>query len=204
MRAAAASAAGVPTSAELREAVDAIRAEKLPETTDGREKYFASNLATAEQLGMQSESPIEHFATVTLIHFSARFPDKILPAATCLYRAMRVYPRPVDLMVVLEQSFPPVVFKAVMEMMKLEVSPSPSPSATPKSSAASDSASATSSRKSTRRSRKESGTRTSSGKSSPVGTGPPSETSSSYEWDKVTEPDSSATPPLVPQGPTVA
>ena len=57
MKAAADSAAGVPTSAELREAVDTIRAEKLPETADGREKYFASNLATAEQLGLQSESP---------------------------------------------------------------------------------------------------------------------------------------------------
>ena len=56
MKAAAASAASIPT-AQLREAVDTIRAEKLPETADGREKYFASNLATAEQLGMQSESP---------------------------------------------------------------------------------------------------------------------------------------------------
>ena len=63
MKAAAASAAGVPTPAELREAVDIIRAEKLPETADGREKYFASNLATAEQLGLQSESPVEHSST---------------------------------------------------------------------------------------------------------------------------------------------
>ena len=118
---------------------------------------------------------------------------------------MRVYPQPVELMIALEQSFPAAVFKAVMEMMTLEVSPTPLPSATPKSSAASDSASATSSRESTRRSKKKSDTTTtSSGKSSPGGTGPPSETSSSYEWDKVTEPDSSATPPPVPQGQLVA
>jgi hypothetical protein len=57
MKAAAASAAGAPTPVELREAVEIIRAEKLPETADGREKYFASNLATAEQLGLQGESP---------------------------------------------------------------------------------------------------------------------------------------------------
>ncbi len=56
---------------------------------------------------------------------------------------MRVYPQPVELMIALEQSFPAAVFKAVMEMMTLEVSPNPPPSATPKSPAASDSASAT-------------------------------------------------------------
>lgn len=61
MKAAAASAAGIPTPAELREAVDIIRAEKLPETADGREKYFASNLASAEQLGLQSESLVALF-----------------------------------------------------------------------------------------------------------------------------------------------
>jgi len=195
MKAAAAAASGMPTPAELREAVDTIRAEKLPETADGREKYFASNLSTAEQLGLQSEPPVA-LLHLTLILFLTRFPDKILPAATCLYRAMRVYPQPVELMIALEQSFPPAVFKAVMEMMTLEVSPNPPPPATPKSSAASDSASATSSRDSARRSRKKSDTtRTSSGKSSPRGTGPPSETFSSYEWDKVTELDSSATPP---------
>ena len=132
--------------------------------------------------------------------FSARFPDKVLPAVTCLYRAMRVYPYPVDLMVALEQSFPPLVFKATMEMVKLDLNPNPSPPAMPKFSAAaaSDLAFTTSSRKPTRRSRKNSGTSTSSGKSSLVAT------STSYEWALYHRSDSSATPPLVPQGPIVA
>src|SRR5258708_29437586 len=98
------------------------------------------------------------------VNSSPRFLGKILPAATCLYRAMRVYPQPVELMIALEQTFPAPVFEAVMQMMKLEVSPNPSSSAAPQPSAASDSASATSSRNSAHK-RGSGGTRTNSGKS---------------------------------------
>jgi hypothetical protein len=96
MRAAVASAAGVPTPAELREAVDIIRAEKLPETADGREKYFASNLSTAEQLGLQSESPVNTPPLERSCCFPGAFSrqdpargDMPVPRNTCISSASR-------------------------------------------------------------------------------------------------------------------
>lgn len=45
-----------------------------------------------------------------------------LPAALSFYRALRVYPSPVELIVIYQKTVPEPVFKIVMEMTSLDVS----------------------------------------------------------------------------------
>lgn len=45
-----------------------------------------------------------------------------LPAALSFYRALRVYPTPVELIVIYQKTVPDPVFKIVMEMTSLDVS----------------------------------------------------------------------------------
>lgn len=45
-----------------------------------------------------------------------------LPAALSFYRALRVYPSPVELIMIYQKTVPEPVFKIVMEMTSLDVS----------------------------------------------------------------------------------
>jgi import receptor subunit TOM20 len=97
----------------------------------------------------------------------------MLPAALSFFRAMRVYPEPLQLVMILEKTLPEETFRIVMDLMSRDVSADTT-------AALSDEAgpSATG-----RRVKRKAGTGTSN-------TSPPSE-ASSQEWDKVTEPDAS-------------
>jgi hypothetical protein len=54
-------------------------------------------------------------------------PDRYLDAASALYKALRVYPVAMELLMIYEQSLKPEVFGLVMRMTSMEVSTSNSP-----------------------------------------------------------------------------
>ncbi|KAF5388438.1 hypothetical protein D9615_000679 [Tricholomella constricta] len=139
---------GEVSSASLREALEKVKAEQAPQTPEEKEAYFMSHVGMGEQL-------------------AASGPDNYLAAAMSFYRALRVYPSPVELIVIYQKTVPEPIFKMVMDMTALDVS---SPHDSPLSNSG-------------RSLPDEDGQR------SPTSGGPPSE-ASSQEWDKVTDPGS--------------
>ncbi|KDQ64301.1 hypothetical protein JAAARDRAFT_187641 [Jaapia argillacea MUCL 33604] len=137
---------------ELRAALEKVRSEDVPTTANEREQYFMAQVGMGEQLCAQG-------------------PVFNLPAALCFYRALRVYPSPVELIVIYQKTVPEPVFKIVMEMTNMDVSETPS-SAVEKEGEQNPVHS-----------------ENEDGESSPVRGGPPSE-ASSQEWDNVTDPGS--------------
>jgi len=84
-----------------------IKDDRVPTTPEDREKYFMSQMEKGEQLCTQgSEFAVE--------------------AALAFFRALRVYPSPVELIKVFQNTVPEPVFKMVLEMMRLDVSDPPS------------------------------------------------------------------------------
>ncbi|KIJ69854.1 hypothetical protein HYDPIDRAFT_184391 [Hydnomerulius pinastri MD-312] len=92
---------------ELRSALEKVRKEEVPAGPEEKEQYFMSQVGMGEQLCAQG--PAFH-----------------LPAAMCFYRALRVYPSPVELIVIYEKTVPAPVFQLVMQLTNMDVS-SPSP-----------------------------------------------------------------------------
>lgn len=87
---------------DLRSALESVRNEEVPPGPEEKEQYFMSQVGMGEQLCAQG--PAFH-----------------LPAAMCFYRALRVYPSPVELVVIYEKTVPPPVFQLVMELTNLDV-----------------------------------------------------------------------------------
>ncbi|TFY82537.1 hypothetical protein EWM64_g1472 [Hericium alpestre] len=112
----AAPAASGPTApsnvaeAEIRAALDAVRAEELPPTPEEKESYFMNQVGMGEQLCAQGHT----------LH---------IPAAMCFFRALRVYPSPVELIVIYQSTVPEPVFAIVMQLMNMDVSVSSSSAA---------------------------------------------------------------------------
>ncbi|KAG5340432.1 hypothetical protein C0989_001672 [Termitomyces sp. Mn162] len=136
---------GQPSTFE--EALELVRKEEPPASPEEKESYFMSQVAMGEQL-------------------SAKGPSHYLAAATCFYRAMKVYPSPMELMVIYEQTLPQPIVTVVIQMMSADVSPR-FPSSTSDQNVSDDE------------------------ETSSTSGGPPSETSS-QEWDKVTDPGAHA------------
>ncbi|EIW76196.1 MAS20-domain-containing protein [Coniophora puteana RWD-64-598 SS2] len=90
---------------ELRGALEKVRQEEVPVDPQQKEQYFMSQVSMGEQLCAQG--PMFH-----------------LPAAMCFYRALRVYPAPVELIMIYEKTVPQPVFQIVMELTNLDVSDS--------------------------------------------------------------------------------
>ncbi|KIK82048.1 hypothetical protein PAXRUDRAFT_14928 [Paxillus rubicundulus Ve08.2h10] len=137
---ASASIGGVDAN-DLKSALEKVREEEVPAGPEEKEKYFMSQVGIGEQLC--SQGPAFH-----------------LPAAMCFFRALRVYPSPVELIVIYEKTVPAPVFELVMQLTNMDVSSTTSPAALSGVSLADDDDDETSPR------------------------GPPSE-ASSQEWDKV-------------------
>ncbi|KAI0700788.1 hypothetical protein BC835DRAFT_1404784 [Cytidiella melzeri] len=78
---------------ELRAAIAKIRAEEVPETPQDREAYFMHHVGLAEKLCMQG-------------------PESALIAAMSFFRGLRVYPSPVELLMIYQKTIPEEVFKA--------------------------------------------------------------------------------------------
>ncbi|KDQ20600.1 hypothetical protein BOTBODRAFT_169335 [Botryobasidium botryosum FD-172 SS1] len=137
-------------ASDLKAALRVIRAEPVPPTTEEKERFFMEQVGMGEQL-------------------SARGPAFVIPAAMCFYRALRVYPSPVELIMIYQKTVPEPIFKIVMELTNLDVS-EPEPSVRESLVVEEEEA------------------------KSEHPTGPPSE-ASSQEWDNVTDPGPTSTPP---------
>ncbi|KAI0796857.1 hypothetical protein C8Q75DRAFT_214382 [Abortiporus biennis] len=92
----------VITAEELKSSLAKIRAEDLPATSEEKEQYFMQQVGLGEQLALQG-------------------PAFQLPAAMCFFRALRVYPSPVELIMIYQKTVPEPVFKLVMELTNLDV-----------------------------------------------------------------------------------
>jgi import receptor subunit TOM20 len=141
----------VPT-AEILAAMKSIQDDQVPTTPEEREKYFMAQVEQGELL-------------------CAKGPDFAIEAALAFFRALRVYPSPVELIMIFQNTVPEPIFKMVLEMMRLDVSeppPSTDGDTLPHSTIPEDDGS-TSQR------------------------GPPSE-ASSQDWERVTD-SGSLTPP---------
>ncbi|KAG7097394.1 hypothetical protein E1B28_004744 [Marasmius oreades] len=95
-------ASGATSTADLRAALEQVKKEPVPASPDQKEAFFMSQVAMGEQLAAQG-------------------PDFHLPAAMSFYRALRVYPSPVELMVIYQKTVPEPIFKLVIEMTNLDV-----------------------------------------------------------------------------------
>ncbi|KIK29127.1 hypothetical protein PISMIDRAFT_672528 [Pisolithus microcarpus 441] len=98
---ASASSNGVDVN-ELKHALETVKQEEVPTTPEEKEKYFMAQVGMGEQL-------------------CAKGPTFNLPAALCFYRALRVYPSPVELIVIYERTVPPPVFQIVMQLTNMDV-----------------------------------------------------------------------------------
>jgi import receptor subunit TOM20 len=76
--------------------------EPIPENNEGREQYFMKNLQAGEMLMQQG-------------------PPAFDAAATCFYRALKVYPEPQKLLEVLAQSLPEVILNLIIQKMSEDV-----------------------------------------------------------------------------------
>ncbi|KAI0787150.1 hypothetical protein BC629DRAFT_1714864 [Irpex lacteus] len=150
-KAAAAAKPSVNVSAdELRAAIAKIRSEEIPEIGPEREAYFMQNVGIGEQLCTQG-------------------PVAALPAAMSFFRALRVYPSPVELIMIYQKTVPEEVFQLIVEMTNLDevVKQEEKEEEQPKLAA-------------------DSQEEDEAPETSPERSGPPSETSS-QDWDRLTD-----------------
>jgi len=91
---------------DLRAALAKIKSEPLPSSQIEREHYLMTQLGEGERLALQG-------------------PAYRLEAALCFYRALRTAPgsASVNFFQVIESTQPPEVFKILMELVSLDVSP---------------------------------------------------------------------------------
>ncbi|KAJ3098631.1 hypothetical protein HDU97_003896 [Phlyctochytrium planicorne] len=76
--------------------------DKLPTTDEEKQKYLSKQLILGEQLLSKGPS-----------HYRA--------AATCLYRAIKIYPEPLKLLMAFQETVPPSVLEMIMGMMAMDV-----------------------------------------------------------------------------------
>ncbi|KAI0304071.1 hypothetical protein BC826DRAFT_210458 [Russula brevipes] len=96
---------------EIAAAMARIKDDRVPTTPEEREKDFVSQIEKGEQL-------------------CTRGPEFAVEAALAFFRALRVYPSPVELIKIFQNTVPKPVLKMVSEMMRLNISdPPPSTSA---------------------------------------------------------------------------
>ncbi|KAF8138309.1 hypothetical protein EV363DRAFT_1393768 [Boletus edulis] len=87
---------------ELISALEKIRDEPIPTDHEERHKYFMTQVNMGETMSVNG-------------------PTFYMPAALCFYRAIRVYPSPLELIMVYEKSLSPPVFQLVMQLVNLDV-----------------------------------------------------------------------------------
>ncbi|KAK2465945.1 hypothetical protein APHAL10511_001586 [Amanita phalloides] len=86
----------------LRDALERVKDEVSPQTAQDKEAYFMQHVGMGEQLLTQG-------------------PEFHLPAALSFFRALRVYPSPVELIMIYQKTVPDPVFKLIMELTNLNV-----------------------------------------------------------------------------------
>ncbi|KAI9069255.1 MAS20-domain-containing protein [Trametes sanguinea] len=93
--------------AEIKAMILKIQGEELPATPDEKEQYFVMQVQLGEQMAQQG-------------------PAFYMPAAAAFFRALRVYPSPVEFIMMIQSTVPPPIFKLFMELVNAEVSGAPS------------------------------------------------------------------------------
>ncbi|KAI0005042.1 MAS20-domain-containing protein [Russula compacta] len=93
--------AALPT-AEILAVMALVKDDRVPTTPEERENYFMSQVEKGEQL-------------------CAKGPNFAVEAALAFFRALRVYPSPVELIMIFQNTVPEPIFKIVLEMMRLDV-----------------------------------------------------------------------------------
>ncbi|KZT62084.1 MAS20-domain-containing protein [Calocera cornea HHB12733] len=86
---------------DLKEALEMIKVEPVPPTAEEREQYFMQHVGVGEQLSVQG-------------------PAFYVPAALSFYRALRVYPSPVELIMIYQKTVPEPIFKIVMDLTSMD------------------------------------------------------------------------------------
>ncbi|KAI0677051.1 MAS20-domain-containing protein [Trametes maxima] len=98
-----AEAASEVNPVEIKAALLKIREEDLPATPEQKEAFFITQIQIGEQLAQKG-------------------PAWYLQAAIAFFRALRVYPSPVELIMMLQSSLPAPIFKTFMELVNADVS----------------------------------------------------------------------------------
>jgi mitochondrial import receptor subunit TOM20 len=97
------------TPAALQQALEQVKKEEVPESPQEKEAYFMSHVSMGEQLSAQGICCFFSMHTVRQMLFLG--PNFYLAAAMSFYRALRVYPAPVELIVIYQKTVPEPIFK---------------------------------------------------------------------------------------------
>ncbi|KAG2226584.1 hypothetical protein INT45_005070 [Circinella minor] len=85
----------------IDQVLEAVAKEPMPATPEAKEKYFMEQVAAGEQLCNAGE---------------AYYNDAVLP----FYKALKVYPAPLELIMIYQKTVPEPVFQTVVQLMALE------------------------------------------------------------------------------------
>ncbi|KAJ9119407.1 hypothetical protein QFC24_005640 [Naganishia onofrii] len=92
----------VKNTALLKASLVEISQETLPTSPQEREQYFMEQVAMGE--GLAATGPVNEVS-----------------AALCFYRALRVYPSPVELIMIYQKTVPAPIFALLMELTSLDL-----------------------------------------------------------------------------------
>lgn len=105
----------------LSKALEMVKDTEYPMDQENREKFFMECLQKGEGLYRQGML----VATLTYCSISRKFictgDENTLESAVCFYHAVKVYPNPVDLLVILQKSVPEDIVGLVYAMISTEV-----------------------------------------------------------------------------------
>ena len=111
-KAAATAKTSVAVSAdELRAAIAKIRSEEIPGIGPEREAYFMQHVGIGEQLCAQGACLDLSFRGCVADDNCIVGPQSALLAAMSFFRALRVYPSPVELIMIYQKTVPDEIFK---------------------------------------------------------------------------------------------
>ncbi|KAK2751161.1 hypothetical protein FQN57_000238 [Myotisia sp. PD_48] len=99
-------AKGARQMAEVKDAAAAARNEPYPDSVEEREVFFMTQVSQGEALCADSSNWLE--------------------AATCFYKALKVYPKPQDLISIYDRTVPKEVLELLAEFIALDPSLTPS------------------------------------------------------------------------------
>ncbi len=95
-------AAGPQVAQDISATLDELDNTPVPTSQQEREQYFVKQLSLAEEL-------------------MTRGPQYFEAAAKCLLRVVKIYPDPMQLLMILEQSTPQPVFSILMDLLAVEM-----------------------------------------------------------------------------------
>lgn len=97
------------TTDALREALARVKLEQVPPTPELKEQYFMQQVAIGEQLSVQGPPLfLLPWPKHSLFHLG---PEFHIPSAMSFFRALRVYPSPVELMMIYQKTVAEPIFK---------------------------------------------------------------------------------------------